>query len=149
GGQYTNLFEQARALGLDERWPEVCNTYAQVNLLLGDIIKVTPTSKAVGDLALFLVANDLSTDDVVSGEGELAFPQSVIDLLDGSMGQAMGGFPPKVRKRVLGDRKPHRGRPGKTLPPADFEQSAQEIEEFLGQTPSKRDVLSYLLYSKV
>src|SRR5262249_35797808 len=87
GGQYTNLYEQARALGLAERWTEVCKVYAEVNQMFGDIVKVTPTSKSVGDMALFMVANNLTTDDVVNGERDLAFPESVIDLLSGAMGQ--------------------------------------------------------------
>ncbi|WP_373502747.1 biotin/lipoyl-containing protein, partial [Aestuariivirga sp.] len=149
GGQYTNLFEQARALGLADRWPDVCRMYADVNQMLGDIVKVTPTSKSVGDLALFLIANDLSTADVESGERELAFPQSVIDLLDGSMGQPLGGFPAKIRKRILGDRKPLRGRPGKTLPPADFAQTAEKLQGVLGRDPLRREVVSYLLYPQV
>ena len=149
GGQYTNLMEQARALDLADRWPAVGRMYADVNQMLGDIVKVTPTSKAVGDLALFLVANDLTTEDVVSGERELTFPQSVIDLLDGSMGLPKGGFPSKVRKRILGDRKPVRGRPGKLLPAADFEQTAAEVRRFLRREPRRREVVSYLLYPEV
>jgi pyruvate carboxylase len=149
GGQYTNLFEQARALGLADRWPDVCRMYADVNQMLGDIVKVTPTSKSVGDLALFLIANDLTTRDIETGERELAFPQSVIDLLDGSMGQPLGGFPAKLRKRILGDRKPLRGRPGKTLPPADFAQTAEKLQGVLGRDPLRREVVSYLLYPQV
>ena len=149
GGQYTNLFEQARALGLADRWADVCSTYADCNQLLGDIVKVTPTSKAVGDLALFLIANDMAASDVLDGERELAFPQSVVDLLGGAMGQAIGGFPPDVQKRVLGDREPLTDRPGKTLPPADFAQATVELEETIGRTPSHRELLSYLLYDQV
>jgi len=149
GGQYTNLFEQARALGLADRWSQVTRTYADVNQMLGDIVKVTPTSKAVGDLALFLVANDRSAEDVLSGRGELAFPQSVVDLLDGSMGQPLGGFPPSIVKRVLGDRQPLTDRPGKTLAPANFEGTAEELQRALGREPHQRDVLSSLLYPKV
>ena len=149
GGQYTNLFEQARALGLSERWPDICRAYAEVNQLLGDIVKVTPTSKAVGDMALFLVTNDLTTRDVMAADRILAFPQSVIDLLDGSMGQPMGGFPADVSKRILGDHKPQRGRPGETLPPADFDQTSAELKRDLGRKPQRRDVVSYVLYPEV
>ena len=92
GGQYTNLFQQAHALGLAERWPQVCRMYADVNQLFGDIVKVTPTSKAVGDMALFLVANDLSCEELMATDRELAFPQSVLDLISGRMGQVVGGF---------------------------------------------------------
>ena len=93
GGQYTNLFQQAKALGLASRWPEVCKAYAEVNLLFGDIVKVTPTSKVVGDMALFLVANNLTPADTLDPERELAFPESVVELFEGRLGQPPGGFP--------------------------------------------------------
>src|SRR5690606_23065412 len=101
GGQYTNLYEQARALGLADRWPEVRKAYADVNQLLGDIVKVTPTSKSVGDMALFMVANNLKPADVLDDSRDIAFPESVIDLVSGRMGQAPGGFPKRVRQRIL------------------------------------------------
>jgi len=149
GGQSTNLFQQARALGLSARWTDVCRMYAQVNLLFGDIVKVTPTSKAVGDMALFLLANNLTTDDVLDPSRELAFPESVVDLIAGRMGQPPGGFPPKLRKRVLRDIKPVKGRPGASLPPADFEGDAKALEAILGRPPAKCEVLSHLLYPRV
>ncbi len=149
GGQYTNLYEQARALGLAERWAEVCHTYTDVNRMLGDIVKVTPTSKSVGDMALFMVANNLTADDVANGERELAFPDSVIDLLSGAMGQPPGGFPKKIRQRVLGDRKAFRGRPGASLPAADFKAVAAALEKKMQAEPTQQDVLSNLLYPKV
>ncbi|MBT6055729.1 MAG: pyruvate carboxylase, partial [Planctomycetaceae bacterium] len=101
GGQFTNLLEQARALGLADRWEDVCRTYAEVNELLGDIVKVTPTSKAVGDLALLLVTNEMKASELLESNRELAFPESVIDLLSGRMGQPPGGFPPQVVTRVV------------------------------------------------
>ena len=149
GGQYTNLFQQARALGLADRWSEVCKVYADVNQLLGDIVKVTPTSKAVGDLALFLIANEMSADDVLNSERELAFPQSVIDLVRGNMGQAAGGFPRRVREKILRGEKPLRGRPGASLPAADFEKTANEIKPMLNRDPLRREVVSHLLYPQV
>ncbi|MBM4004378.1 MAG: pyruvate carboxylase [Planctomycetes bacterium] len=149
GGQYTNLHQQAKALGLADRWSEVCHVYAEVNQIFGDIVKVTPTSKAVGDMALFMVANNLSARDVLNGEREFAFPESVIDLIGGRMGQPPGGFPPAVVKRVMRDRPVVLERPGERLPPVDFTRAAAEIKEFLGREPSKREVLSYLLYGKV
>ena len=149
GGQYTNLFEQARALGLADRWPQVCQTYADVNQLFGDIVKVTPTSKAVGDMALFLVANDLTCKDVMDSERELAFPQSVLDLMSGHMGQVKGGFPRRVRQRILGDQAPLRGRAGGSLPPADFAAAREHVGQLSNSTPRDEDVLSYLLYPKV
>ncbi|RMG33190.1 MAG: pyruvate carboxylase [Planctomycetota bacterium] len=149
GGQYTNLYQQARALGLADRWSEVCRMYAECNELLGDIVKVTPTSKAVGDLALFLIANDMTPQDILHGDREIAFPQSVVDLVAGRMGQNPGGFPRRVRERILRGEKPVRGRPGASLPPADFDKARQEIQPLLGREPDHRDVLSYLLYPQV
>ncbi|MBL8849493.1 MAG: pyruvate carboxylase, partial [Planctomycetaceae bacterium] len=149
GGQYTNLYEQARALGLADRWSEVCKVYAEVNLMFGDIVKVTPTSKSVGDMALFMVANNLTTDDVVNGERDLAFPESVIDLISGAMGQPPGGFPEKVKARIVGNRKSFTGRPGESLPDADFAEAAKKLEAKLGNPPSPQEVLSQILYPKV
>ena len=149
GGQYTNLFAQAQALGLADRWSEVCKIYADCNQLLGDIVKVTPTSKAVGDLALFLVANDFSTDTVLDDSKEFAFPQSVIDLVGGMMGQPPGGFSEELIKRVLQDREPVVGRPGESLPDADFVAAGKEVAEFLEREPTQREIVTYLLYPKV
>ncbi|QDS97220.1 pyruvate carboxylase [Adhaeretor mobilis] len=149
GGQYTNLFAQAQALGLADRWSEVCSIYADCNQLLGDIVKVTPTSKAVGDLALFLVANNFTTDTVLDESREFAFPQSVIDLVGGMMGQPPGGFDPKLIKRVLQQQKPVIGRPGESLPPADFAAAGEKVAKFLGREPNQREIVTYLLYPKV
>ena len=149
GGQYTNLYQQARALGLIDQWPRICNVYAQVNELFGNIVKVTPTSKAVGDMALFMVANELSPDDVLTGERELAYPASVLDLIGGNMGQPPGGFPPEVQKRILKDQKPLSTRPGETMPPADFDAKSAELTELLGRKPTQREIVSSLLYPKV
>ena len=149
GGQYTNLFQQARALGLADRWDEVCRVYADVNELFGDIVKVTPTSKAVGDMALFMVANELTPEDVLDPSRELAFPASVVDLIGGGMGQPPGGFPEEVKKRVLRGEPGLSGRPGETLEPVDFKEAAETVEKMLGREPARRDVISYLLYPKV
>ena len=149
GGQYTNLNQQARALGLGDRWHEVCKMYAEVNLLFGDIVKVTPTSKSVGDMALFMVANNLTPRDITDGDRELAFPESVLDLIGGRMGQPPGGFPPVVVKRIMRDKPCMQGRPGESLPPADFSKAAAEVREFMNREPTHRDVVSYLLYPKV
>jgi len=149
GGQYTNLYQQARALGLAERWQEVCRAYAEANQALGDIVKVTPSSKAVGDLALFMVANGLSAKDLVEGSRELAFPESVIDLLSGMMGQPPGGWPPGLQKRILRDRKPIEGRAGEGQPPADFDVALEKVRGMINREPNRRDALSYLLYPKV
>ena len=149
GGQYTNLFQQARALGLADRWAEVCRVYADVNELFGDIVKVTPTSKAVGDMALFMVASELTPEDVLDPSRELAFPASVVDLIGGGMGQPPGGFPEEVKKRVLRGEPGLSGRPGETLEPVDFKEAAETVEKMLGREPARRDVISYLLYPKV
>jgi pyruvate carboxylase len=149
GGQYTNLFQQAQSLGLSARWPEVCRMYAAVNQLFGDIVKVTPTSKAVGDMALFLVANDLTCADVMQGDRELAYPRSVLDLLSGRMGQVEGGFPTDVRDRILRGEKPLKGRPGETLPPADLAQARETVAALVEGEPTNQDVVSYLMYPQV
>jgi pyruvate carboxylase len=149
GGQYTNLYMQARALGLADRWPEVCRKYAEVNQLFGDIVKVTPSSKAVGDMALFMVNNELSADDIRSGNRDLAYPESVVDLISGMMGTPPGGFPTDVQQRILKGKKPVEGRPGATLAPADFAKTREKVKPMLGAEPTQRDVISHLLYPKV
>jgi pyruvate carboxylase len=149
GGQYTNLFQQAQALGLANRWPEVCRLYADVNKLFGDIVKVTPTSKAVGDMALFLVANDLTTGALMQSDRDLAFPQSVIDLLSGRMGQTPFGFPQGVQKRILHGEQPLEGRPGETLPPADLADAKEKVAKLVENEPTDQDVVSHLMYPQV
>ncbi len=149
GGQYTNLFQQARALGLADRWAEVGRVYAEVNQLFGDIVKVTPTSKAVGDMALFMVANELTSEDVLDPSRELAFPASVVDLIGGGMGQPPGGFPEEVKARVLRGEPGLSERPGETLEPVDFDEATTTVKKLLGREPKRREVISHLLYPKV
>jgi pyruvate carboxylase len=149
GGQATNLFQQAAALGLGKRWPEVCRRYADVNRLFGDVIKVTPTSKVVGDMALFMVGNNLTPEDVATGTRELAFPESVVEFFEGRLGQPPGGFPPALQQRVLRGREPFRDRPGASLPPADLEASRTFLTKKLGRPADDRDVASHLLYPRV
>ncbi|HEY7426232.1 MAG TPA: pyruvate carboxylase, partial [Gemmataceae bacterium] len=149
GGQYTNLYHQAQALGLAERWREVCRMYAEVNRMFGDIIKVTPTSKVVGDMALFMVGNNLTPDDVLSGTRELSFPESVIEFFEGRLGEPPGGFPETLQKRVLRGRQPLRGRPGASLPPIDFAAARGTVEQQVGRPVNDRELLSYLLYPRV
>ena len=149
GGQYTNLREQARAMGLDHRWPEVARAYAQVNLLFGDIVKVTPTSKVVGDMALFMVANDLSTEDVLDPKREVAFPDSVVSMFKGELGFPMDGFPKALTKKILKGAKPLSGRAGKYLVPADLDTRRAEADKIAGRKIGDRDLASYLLYPKV
>jgi pyruvate carboxylase len=149
GGQYTNLYQQAQALGLDARWHEVCQMYAEVNQLFGDIIKVTPTSKVVGDMALFMVGNNLTPKDVLEGSRELSFPESVVEFFEGRLGPPPGGFPEKLRQKVLRGRPGIEGRPGASLPPADFDAARKELQGKINRSPSDRDVISYLLYPRV
>ncbi len=149
GGQYTNLYHQARALGLADRWSQICKTYAAVNQLFGDIVKVTPTSKAVGDMALFMVAGDISAEDVLAGEKQMAFPASVIDLIAGRMGQPPGGFPPRVMEVVLENETAVVGRPGESMPPADIDAARVKASHHLDATANDAETVSYLLYPKV
>jgi pyruvate carboxylase len=149
GGQFTNLLEQAKALGLGDRWEEVCRAYADVNHLVGDIVKVTPTSKSVGDLALLLVTNNMQASDLLTDSRELAFPESVIDLLAGRMGQPPGGFPADVVTRIVRKADIVTGRPGESLAPADFAAAEKKVAEIVGRTASPREVLSWLLYPRV
>jgi len=149
GGQYTNLFKQAQALRLESRWSDVCRMYAEVNKMFGDIIKVTPTSKVVGDMALFMVNNNLTPEDVVEGDRDLAFPESVVELFEGRLGQPVGGFPKTLQKRVLKGKKPMRGRPGATLPPADFDATRKKLVAKYKRDFNDQEVVSYLLYPRV
>ncbi len=149
GGQATNLMQQSASLGLGDRWPDVCRMYADVNRMFGDLVKVTPTSKVVGDMALFMLANGLTPDDVRDSKREIAFPDSVIEFFEGKLGQPPGGFPPELQKRILRGRQPMMDRPGALLAAADFEAARELLEPKLGRTPTDQDVVSYLLYPKV
>ncbi|MGQ0794262.1 MAG: pyruvate carboxylase [Deltaproteobacteria bacterium] len=149
GGQYTNLRAQAGAVGLGDRWEDIKRAYTDVNRLFGDIIKVTPSSKVVGDLALFLVQNSLSAGDVLEKSAQLSFPESVVDMMRGNLGEPPGGFPPEVQSAILKGEKPIAKRAGELLPPVDFDETASELEKRLGHPVGRQDVLSYLLYPKV
>jgi pyruvate carboxylase len=150
GGQYTNLKAQAEAMGLGGRWPEVARMYANVNFAFGDIVKVTPSSKVVGDLALFLLSHDLTIQDLenLPPDHHLTLPNSVADMFMGSLGQPEGGWPPKLQQIVLRGKQPISGRPGEHLAPADFAQAAAKVKEQTGST-SRTDLLSYLMYPEV
>jgi len=149
GGQATNLLQQAKALGLGGRWSEIGAMYAAVNQLFGDIVKVTPSSKVVGDLALFLVANNLTTDDVLDPSRDLAFPASVVEMMEGRLGQPPGGFPEAVRSRILKGRPYLTERPSASLPPADLAAATEQAGRLLNRPATTRDALSFLLYDKV
>ncbi|WP_418301450.1 pyruvate carboxylase [Lysinibacillus fusiformis] len=149
GGQYSNLQQQAKAVGLGDRWEEVKRMYSRVNLLFGDIVKVTPSSKVVGDMALFMVQNDLDENTVLTRGQTIDFPDSVIELFQGYLGQPHGGFPETLQQVVLKDRKAITVRPGELLEPIQFEQLEAVLEEKLNRPVSKKDVLAYALYPKV
>lgn len=149
GGQYTNLREQARAMGLEHRWPEISRAYADVNRLFGDIVKVTPTSKVVGDMAIFMVANDLKPDDVTDPNKEIAFPESVISLFKGELGFPPDGFPKALEAKVLKGESPLSGRAGDFMPAVDLEAKRQELVTLIDRQASDTDLASYLMYPKV
>lgn len=148
GGQLTNLIFQASQLGLGKQWAETKKAYEAANDLLGDIVKVTPTSKVVGDLAQFMVSNKLSAEDVVARAGELDFPASVLEFLEGLMGQPFGGFPEPLRSRALRDRRKLDKRPGLYLEPLDLPSIKNQIREKFGSA-TECDVASYAMYPKV
>jgi pyruvate carboxylase len=149
GGQFTNLKEQARSLGLDARWHEVAQAYADVNKLFGDIVKVTPSSKVVGDLALMMIASGLTPRDVVDPKKEIAFPESVVQMMHGDLGQPPDGWPKDLQKKILKGGEPITVRPGSLLPPADLEAERKSAAEKTGMDISDRDLASYLMYPKV
>ncbi len=149
GGQYTNLRSQVQSLGLGDRWEDIKQMYAEANKLFGDIIKVTPSSKAVGDMALFLVQNNLKPDDVIIKADQLNFPASVIDMMEGHLGQTLGGFPPELQKAILRDKTPINVRPGELIPPADFDGNRKRLELELNHHISDQDLVSAFLYPGV
>ncbi|VEN37873.1 unnamed protein product [Callosobruchus maculatus] len=148
GGQYTNLQFQAYSLGLGDFFEDVKKAYAEANQLLGDIIKVTPSSKVVGDLAQFMVQNKLKPQDVLDKAEELSFPKSVVEFLQGHIGQPYGGFPEPLRSKVLRDMPRIEGRPGETLAPLDFTKLKQDLTETFPNI-TDRDVMSAALYPQV
>ncbi|MCU1258870.1 MAG: pyruvate carboxylase [Bryobacterales bacterium] len=151
GGQITNLKEQAEAMGLGHRWPEIAKTYAEVNFAFGDIVKVTPSSKVVGDLAIFLITHGMTVAEFLKlgPDHQVPIPHSVVDMFQGSLGIPDGGWPAKVQAVVLHGKKPERGRPGARLHAADLTATAQQISSEIEREPSRDEVLSYLLYPEV
>ncbi len=149
GGQFTNLKEQARSLGLETRWHEVAQAYADVNRMFGDIVKVTPSSKVVGDMALMMVSQDLTVADVENPDKDIAFPDSVVSMMRGDLGQPPSGWPASLQKKVLKDEKPFTVRPGSLLPAADLDAERKSIEETLGREITDQEFASYLMYPKV
>ena len=149
GGQFTNLKEQARSLGLETRWHEVAQAYHDVNLMFGDIVKVTPSSKVVGDMALMMVSQELTVADVENPAKDIAFPDSVVSMLRGDLGQSPGGWPSALQKKVLKGETPITARPGSLLKPADLKANRKEIETKLGRKLSEDEFASWLMYPKV
>lgn len=149
GGQYTNLKEQARSLGLESKWDQVATSYATVNQMFGDIVKVTPSSKVVGDMALMMVTQDLSAEDVLNPAKEIAFPESVVGLFKGEIGIPEGGFPQGLSAKVLKGEKPMTMRPGAHLPPVDFAAIKAKLTQELKIEITDEILASYLMYPKV
>jgi pyruvate carboxylase len=151
GGQYTNLRAQAESMGLAERWPEIARTYADVNRAFGDIVKVTPSSKVVGDMAIFLVTHGMTVSEFerLDENHTLTLPNSVIEMFQGALGIPAGGWPKKIQKIILKGAKPGHGRPGAHLKPADLTETGDLIEKKIGRRPSSDEVLSYLMYPDV
>lgn len=150
GGQFTNLKEQAEAMGLGDRWPEVARMYADVNFAFGDIVKVTPSSKVVGDLALYLLSHGVSIEEfkALGPDHHLTLPNSVVDMLQGSLGQPEGGWPDNIQRVVLRGKKTAIERPGELLAPADLKKAAADVAEKL-DSESRTDLMSYLMYPDV
>jgi pyruvate carboxylase len=150
GGQYTNLKEQVRSLGIDDhRWPEVALAYSQVNEMFGDIVKVTPTSKVVGDMAIMMVTSGLTREAVLDPAIEIAYPESVVQLFRGELGQPLGGFPAALQKKVLGGKAAQSARPGELLPPADLPGERAMAEAKIGRPITEFELASHLMYPKV
>ncbi|MFM1653953.1 pyruvate carboxylase [Brevibacillus sp. B_LB10_24] len=149
GGQYSNLEQQAKAVGLEGRWDEVKAMYTTVNRMFGDIVKVTPSSKVVGDMALFMVQNNLTEENIYEKGERIDFPDSVIQFFQGYLGQPPGGFPERLQQVVLKGREYFTTRPGELLAPVDFAKVREEISAKIGREASELDVLSYIMYPQV
>jgi pyruvate carboxylase len=149
GGQYSNLQQQAKAVGLGDRWDEVKEMYRRVNDLFGDIVKVTPSSKVVGDMALYMVQNNLTEQDIFERGETLDFPDSVVEFFEGYLGQPHGGFPKELQRIILKGREPITVRPGELLEPVDFDRLREELYHTLDREVTDFDVLAYALYPKV
>jgi pyruvate carboxylase len=150
GGQFTNLKAQARSMGLEERWHDVAEMYAEVNRMFGDIVKVTPSSKVVGDMALMMVAQGLTREQVEDPAVEVAFPESVVDMMRGNLGQPPGGWPEALQRKVLKGENPLTARPGSVMPKADLAKLRAELEAKAGEVAvDDEDFCGYLMYPKV
>ena len=150
GGQFTNLKSQARSMGLEEKWPEIANAYAEVNAMFGDIVKVTPSSKVVGDMALLMVSQGITRDEVEDPTVEVVFPESVIDMFSGNLGQPPGGFPKNLSEKILKGRKPKTDRPGIHVPKVDLSEERKNLsKQLMGKKVDDEDLFGYLMYPSV
>nr|WP_276541798.1 pyruvate carboxylase [Bacillus infantis] len=149
GGQYSNLQQQAKAVGLGEKWDLVKEMYSRVNHMFGDIIKVTPSSKVVGDMALYMVQNELTEEDVITRGHSLDFPDSVVELFEGSLGQPYGGFPKELQEVILKGKEPITVRPGELLEDVDFDKLKEKLFHELGRPVTSFEAIAYALYPKV
>ena len=149
GGQFTNLFQQAHSMGLAHRWHEITDVYADVNQLFGDVVKVTPSSKVVGDLTLFLVTNNITAQDVLAGNRENSFPTSVVEFFEGRLGQPTGGFPKDVQDKILRGAPASTERPGANLSPVDLDKAKLDAEERISRPITNEELMSYLMYPDV
>ena len=149
GGQYTNLQFQAFSLGLGDQFEEVKKAYTQANKLMGDLIKVTPSSKVVGDFAQFMVQNKLSAEEVLERAEELSFPKSVVEFMQGYLGEPYGGFPEPLRSKILKGLPTVEGRPGQKMAPFDFDAAKKELSDRHGGAITDFDVSSYSMYPQV
>ena len=149
GGQYSNLQAQVESFGLGHKLKEVKDMYKAVNQMLGDIVKVTPSSKVVGDLAIFMVQNELTPENIVEKGANIDFPDSTVSYFEGMMGQPEGGFPEDIQKVVLKGKKPITCRPGELLEPEDFDAIRKKLQDELGLEGTDREVISYAIYPKV
>ena len=149
GGQFTNLFQQAHSMGLTHRWREITDVYADVNQIFGDIVKVTPSSKVVGDMTLFLVTNNMKTQDILSGDRDISFPTSVVEFFEGRLGQPTGGFPKEVQYKILRGAPAFTERPGSNLPPVNLEEVKEKVEARILRAITNEELMSYLMYPAV
>ena len=149
GGQYTNLKEQARSLGLADRWSDVAQMYATVNQMFGNIVKVTPSSKVVGDMTLAMLTSDLTREDVEDPDRQMAFPDSVVSFFKGELGQPPNGFPKALQKKVIGDEKPITCRPGEIIPDLDLDAEMKKLKSEIRRKTTDQDLIAYLLYPNV
>jgi pyruvate carboxylase len=149
GGQYSNYKPQVAGLGLIERWDECKEMYHKVNMMFGDIVKVTPSSKVVGDMAMFLVKNNLEPEDVFTSQEELAFPESVVGMFKGMLGQPYQGWPEALQRIILKGEQPITCRPGELLEPVDFDEERIKLQEKVGHKVDDKSLISHILYPNV